>query len=161
MSFQASVPDARDSSYIYKVSNIFCVLDPTAIVYALWLGDRPHPQWSLSLLVLSDKVYRLPHPINKHFLPGLWNPRTTLVPIDRAVQLHSSFLDLIHILPTYSTFVYEAERPNPVFSEVPFLRASVLQWELWSAEKGLLYSDFEMREEFPKEWGSMGRNIEE
>lgn len=52
-------------------SNIVCILDKMAIVYALWLGDRPHPHWSLSLLVLSDKVYQLSHPINKYFLPGL------------------------------------------------------------------------------------------
>lgn len=37
-------------------SNSFCVPDSTALVYALWFGDWPHPQWSLSLLVLSKCI---------------------------------------------------------------------------------------------------------
>lgn len=64
-----------------RFSNSFCVPDPTALVYALWFGDWPHPQWSLSLLVLSDKVYWLSHPINKYVCPACESQELPYFPV--------------------------------------------------------------------------------
>lgn len=124
VSFQASFPEALDRSYIYMVlSHLLCSWsNGNSVCPAVW--GRPRPHRSLCFLLLSDKVYWLSHPRNVYVLPGLWKPRTTLISSDRAVQHHSSSLDLIHIFPMYSPFDCEAEPPNPVFSGVLFLLAS-------------------------------------